>query len=80
MGTVFPLYCTATGQAQTGSIFTNNQCHLMFVAGLSLATTFQYAFNPNNGGRRISASVPGATMSANGWKSGWSRAVWRRTP
>ena len=24
VGTVFPLYCTATGQAQTGSILTNN--------------------------------------------------------
>ena len=50
VGTVFPLYCTATGQAQTGSIFTDNQCHLMSVAGLLGATTFQYAFNPNNGG------------------------------
>jgi hypothetical protein len=50
VGTVFPLYCTASGQAQTGSIFTNNQCHLMSVAGLLTATTFEYAFNPNNGG------------------------------
>ncbi len=50
VGTVFPLYCTATGQAQGGSVFTNNQCHLLSVAGLLGATTFQLAFNPNNGG------------------------------
>ena len=34
----------------------------MFIAGLNLATTFQYAFNPNNGGPEDDApSVPGAT-------------------
>ena len=50
VGTVFPLYCTIVGNAQGGSVFTNNQCHLLFVAGLLGATTFQLAFNPNNGG------------------------------
>jgi hypothetical protein len=50
VGTVVPLYCTAAGHAQTGSVFTSNQCHLMILAGLGKATTFQLAFNPNNGG------------------------------
>jgi hypothetical protein len=50
VGTVVPLYCTATGHAQTGSVFTSNQCHLMILAGLGTASTFQLAFNPNNGG------------------------------
>src|ERR1700729_350654 len=39
-GTVFPLYCTATGQAEVGSIFTDNQCHLLFQAGRLGAKTF----------------------------------------
>jgi len=69
VGTVFPLYCTATGQAQTGSIFTNNQCHLMFVAGLNLATTFEYAFNPNNGGPEDQClGAWGNSAPASGWK------------
>jgi hypothetical protein len=50
VGTVFPLYCTVTGQAQSGSVFTSNQCHLLFTSGLLLKTTFQLAYNPNNGG------------------------------
>jgi hypothetical protein len=69
VGTVFPLYCTATGQAQTGSIFTNNQCHLIFVAGLNLATTFEYAFNPNNGGPEDQClGAWGNNAPASGWK------------
>jgi hypothetical protein len=68
VGHVFPLYCTASGQAQSGSIFTNNQCHLMFVAGLNFATTFQYAFNPNNGGPETLCLGAWGNEVANGWK------------
>jgi hypothetical protein len=69
VGTVFPLYCTATGQAQTGSIFTNNQCHLLFTTGLLGATTFQYAFNPNNGGPENEClGAWGNNAPASGWK------------
>ncbi len=50
VGAVVPTYCLTTGQAQTGSVFTNNQCHLLVDDGLGAATTFQLAFNPNNGG------------------------------
>lgn len=50
VGTVVGLYCTPWGTAITGSIFTDNQCHLLSVAGLLGAPTFQYAFNPNDGG------------------------------
>jgi hypothetical protein len=69
VGTVFPLYCTATGQAQTGSIFTDNQCHLLSVAGLLAATTFQYAFNPNNGGPEdMCLGAWNNNAPASGWK------------
>jgi hypothetical protein len=68
VGTVFPLYCTATGQAQTGSIFTDNQCHLLTVAGLLAATTFQYAFNPDNGGPENECLGAWNNEVANGWK------------
>jgi hypothetical protein len=47
---VSPLYCTKSGQAQPGSLFTSNQCALMKNAGLLYDTTYQLAFNPNNGG------------------------------
>jgi hypothetical protein len=47
---VSPLYCTKSGQAQLGSVFTSNQCALMKNAGLLYDTTYQLAFNPNNGG------------------------------
>jgi hypothetical protein len=50
LSTVAPLYCTITGQAQPGSVFTSSQCALMKNAGLLGRTTFQLAFNPNNGG------------------------------
>jgi len=69
VGTVFPLYCTVTGQAQTGSIFTDNQCHLLFTTGLLGATTFQYAFNPNNGGPEdMCLGAWGNNAPASGWK------------
>jgi hypothetical protein len=69
VGTVFPLYCLATGQAQAGSIFTNNQCHLLSVAGLLAATTFQYAFNPNNGGPENEClGAWGNNAPVSGWK------------
>jgi hypothetical protein len=50
LSTVAPLYCTITGQAQPGSVFTSNQCALMKNAGLLLDQTYQLAYNPNNGG------------------------------
>ena len=50
LSTVAPLYCTVTGQAQPGSVFTSSQCALLKNAGLLGRTTFQLAFNPNNGG------------------------------
>jgi hypothetical protein len=69
VGTVYPLYCLLSGQAQTGSIFTNNQCHLLSVAGLLGATTFQYAFNPNNGGPENEClGAWGNNAPASGWK------------
>jgi hypothetical protein len=68
VGTVFPLYCTASGQAQTGSLFTNNQCHLLFSAGLLGAKTFSLAFNPNNGGSKDLCIGSWGDEVANGWK------------
>lgn len=50
LSTVAPLYCTVTGQAQPGSVFTSRHCALLRNAGLLGRTTFQIAFNPNNGG------------------------------
>ncbi len=50
LSTVAPLYCTSTGQAQPGSVFSSNHCALLQNAGLLGATTFQLRFNPNNGG------------------------------
>jgi hypothetical protein len=68
VGTVFPLYCTATGQQQTGSVFTPNQCHLLFTAGLLGSTTFQMAYNPNNGGPETLCIGGWANEVSNGWK------------
>jgi hypothetical protein len=68
-GTVVGLYCTPWGTAVTGSIFTDNQCHLLDVAGLLPANTFQFAFNANNGGpenRCLGAWNNDAPVS--GWK------------
>ncbi len=49
VGTVQPLYCIGSFPIP-GSPFTANQCHLLAISGLLGATTFQLAFNPNNGG------------------------------
>jgi hypothetical protein len=49
IGTVNALYCTPAGTSISG-LFTNSQCNLLVNAGLGGATTFQLAFNPNNGG------------------------------
>ncbi len=69
VGTVFPLYCTATGQAQSSeSLFTNNQCNLLFSAGLLGATTFQMAYNPNNGGNEQLCIGGWSNEVSNGWK------------
>jgi hypothetical protein len=69
VGTVYPLYCTITGQAQYGSLFTNNQCHLLYTSGLILKTTFQLAFNPNNGGSEQLCIGSWDHEVSNGWKT-----------
>jgi len=51
VGTVSTLYCNAVnGTSIDPTIFTNKQCKLLKLAGLLGKTTFQLAFNPNNGG------------------------------
>ena len=70
LGTVAPLYCTATGQAQTGSVFTPNQCALLDNAGLLGATTYQLAYNPDNGGsENLCVGAWANEAPANGWKT-----------
>lgn len=49
-GTIDGIYCNGTGQAQNGSLFTNNQCHALDQLGYGADQTWQAAFNPNNGG------------------------------
>lgn len=49
-GTVDPLYCTHGGQAQIGSLFTANQCHLLISEHYGHDQTYQLAFDPDNGG------------------------------
>jgi hypothetical protein len=49
-GTIVPLYCTPGGQAQAGSLFTANQCHLLVALHYGHDQTYQLAFNPDNGG------------------------------
>ncbi len=68
VGTVAPLYCTVTGQSQTGSVFSSNQCHLLAVAGLLGSTTFQLAYNPNNGGSEQLCIGGFNQVVRNGWK------------
>ena len=68
VGTVFPIYCSATGQAQTGSLFTDNQCHLLSAAGLLGATTYEWAYNPNNGGDETLCIGGWDNKMSNGWK------------
>ena len=50
VGTVNTLYCNANGTSIDPTIFTGRQCKLLQLANLGKATTFQLAFNPNNGG------------------------------
>jgi hypothetical protein len=50
LGTVVPTYCTATGQAQTGSLFTSVQCQLLVSDGYSNSETYEIAYSPDNGG------------------------------
>lgn len=62
-------YCTTSGDAQTGSVFTNNQCNLLVNDGLSLATTFELAFNPyNSGPSDLCVGAWGNESPASGWK------------
>jgi len=68
VGPVDGTYCNAIGQAETGSVFTNNQCHLLDVDGLGAATTFEYAFNPNDGGPENLCLGGWDNEVANGWK------------
>ncbi len=71
MGTVCPQYCErAAGQsvAQPGSVFTDHQCQLLTNAGLTGATTFQLAYNPNNGGDETLCIGGWANEVSNGWK------------
>jgi len=49
-GTVVPLWCKASGAKQAGSVFTNHQCALIKSAALTAATSFEFNYNPNNGG------------------------------
>ena len=49
-GTIDPEYCTSGGQAQPGSLFTANQCHLLDSLGYGPDQTYQLAFDPNSGG------------------------------
>jgi hypothetical protein len=66
-GTVFPLYCTATGLSNS-YLFSNKQCQLLASAGLLLAKTFSLAFNPNNGGTKQLCVGGWNDQVANGWK------------
>jgi hypothetical protein len=50
VGTIVPTYCTAAGQAATGSLFTSQQCQLLVTEGYAKNQTYELAFNPNNGG------------------------------
>ena len=71
MGTVSPQYCEPapdTSVAQPGSVFTNLQCQLLTNAGLTGATTFQLAYNPNNGGDETLCIGGWANEVSNGWK------------
>jgi hypothetical protein len=68
VGTVDFTYCNGLGQAEAGSVFTNNQCHLLDTDGLGKATTFQLAFNPNNGGPENMCIGGWDNEVSNGWK------------
>ena len=67
LGTVVPTYCTATGQAQTGSLFKPVQCQLLVADGYSASETYEFAFSPNNGGPEdecigATSSKPGSAV------------------
>ena len=51
VGKVDTLYCHGATPFP-GSVFTFRQCQLLKIAGLDKATTFELAFNPNNGGTK----------------------------
>jgi hypothetical protein len=63
-----PTDLTATGEAQTGSLFTDNQCHLLSAAGLLGATTYEWAYNPNNGGDETLCIGGWDNKMSDGWK------------
>jgi hypothetical protein len=63
-GTVVPTYCTATGQAETGSLFTAVQCQLLVGDGYSKNETYEIAYSPDNGGP--ADECIGATSSKSG--------------
>jgi hypothetical protein len=72
VSTVSPQYCQAppdTSVAQPGSVFTDRQCQLLTSAGLTGATTFELAFNPNNGGPENLCVGGWNNAVANGWKT-----------
>jgi hypothetical protein len=71
VGTIDPIYCNGTGQAQAGSVFTNNQCHLLDSLGMGGDTTFQLAFNPNDGGPETQCigDWNNQTPVPSGWKA-----------
>ena len=48
--TVAPLWCKPSGARQSGSVFTSAQCAGLKNAGLLGATTFEFNYNPDNGG------------------------------
>jgi hypothetical protein len=45
-GAIIPVYCASPGVAAINSILTNNQCELLFNAGLDSSTAFQLQFSP----------------------------------
>jgi hypothetical protein len=68
LGTVVPTYCTATGQAETGSVFTADQCELLVADGYTTSSlTYEIAFSPKNGGPEdecigATSSKPGSAV------------------
>jgi hypothetical protein len=68
LGTVVPTYCTATGQAETRSLFTADQCELLVANGYTTSSlTYEIAFSPNNGGPKdecigATSSKPGSAV------------------
>lgn len=67
VGTVVPTYCTATGQPETGSLFTSDQCELLVADGYSTDEAYELAFSPNNGGPEdecigATSSKPGSAV------------------